>query len=366
MQEIDAGLTPLERRRWSRSDRIGMHAAAEAFAMPACSTAARIGRGSACSSAPARRTCCATSSSIRPGSPRGSSRTRPSDVWNHFSSTPVDVIAGRFGLEGPRGCVVAACSSSTIAIGRAADAIRDGRADAVLAGGTDALARLTFSGFNLLRLMDPAPCRPFDRSRAGMNIGEGAGDPGARGSRSGAPPRRADLRRAGGLWSGVRGVSPDGARAGGPARGGGHRRGAARMPASTPTRCEHINAHGTATPQNDAAEARGVPTRVRRPRGARAGHVDEVDDRPLPRRRRRRRGGGARAHHRARRDPADDSSRRNRRGLRARHRRQPDARNSACAARCRRRSAFGGNDFGARDARGVRTANGEIRDWVNA
>ena len=44
-----------------------------------------------------------------------------------------------------------------------------------LAGGTDALARLTFSGFNALRLMDPEPCRPFDRGRAGMNIGEGAG-----------------------------------------------------------------------------------------------------------------------------------------------------------------------------------------------
>src|SRR4030095_9864788 len=42
-------------------------------------------------------------------------------------------------------------------------------------GGADALSRLTFSGFNQLRLMDPAPCRPFDRTRAGMNIGEGAG-----------------------------------------------------------------------------------------------------------------------------------------------------------------------------------------------
>ncbi len=105
----------------------------------------------------------------------GLERTRRSDVWNHFPSTPVDVIARRFGFEGPRACVVAACSSSTIAIGRGVEAIRSGRADAVLAGGTDALARLTFSGFNLLRLMDPEPCRPFDRSRAGMNIGEGAG-----------------------------------------------------------------------------------------------------------------------------------------------------------------------------------------------
>src|SRR5204862_7333480 len=105
----------------------------------------------------------------------GLARTRLSDAWNHFPSTPVDVIAERFGFEGPRGCVVAACSSSTIAIGRGAEAIRQGRADAVLAGGTDALARLTFSGFNQLKLMDQEPCRPLDRTRAGMSIGEGAG-----------------------------------------------------------------------------------------------------------------------------------------------------------------------------------------------
>src|SRR3712207_7877309 len=45
-------------------------------------------------------------------------------AWNHFANTPGDVIATRFGFEGQRGCVAAACSSSTIAIGQAADAIR--------------------------------------------------------------------------------------------------------------------------------------------------------------------------------------------------------------------------------------------------
>ena len=105
----------------------------------------------------------------------GIERARPSEAWNHFSNTPGDVIAHRHGFEGQRACVVAACSSSTIAIGQAADAIRLGRLDAAVAGGTDALARLTYSGFNALRLMDPLPCRPFDRSRSGMNIGEGAG-----------------------------------------------------------------------------------------------------------------------------------------------------------------------------------------------
>src|SRR2546430_6096082 len=51
------------------------------------------------------------------------------------------LIAHRFGFEGPRRCIVAACSSSTIAIGQAIDAIRLARVDVAIAGGTDALAR---------------------------------------------------------------------------------------------------------------------------------------------------------------------------------------------------------------------------------
>ena len=173
--EIDARLSPLERRRWSRSDRFGVVAAAEALddsgllddLLPRHRIGVFLGAG--------------TGDLIRneqyqhTTTCRGIVHARPSQAWNHFSSTPVDVIAGRFGLEGFRSCVVAACASSTIAIGQAADAVRSGRVDAAVAGGTDALARLTFSGFNALRLMDPAPCRPFDRGRAGMNIGEGAG-----------------------------------------------------------------------------------------------------------------------------------------------------------------------------------------------
>ncbi len=46
---------------------------------------------------------------------------------------------------------------------------------AVLCGGSEALSELTFGGFNSLRAMDPSPCKPFDRRRAGMSLGEGAG-----------------------------------------------------------------------------------------------------------------------------------------------------------------------------------------------
>ena len=50
-----------------------------------------------------------------------------------------------------------------------------GWADVVLTGGSDVLARLTYGGFNSLRSVDPGPCRPFDRERKGLSIGEAAG-----------------------------------------------------------------------------------------------------------------------------------------------------------------------------------------------
>jgi 3-oxoacyl-[acyl-carrier-protein] synthase II len=169
----------------------------------------------------------------------------------------VDLIAAEFGFEGLRSCIVAACASSTMAVGCGADAIRWGRADAVLAGGTDALARLTFSGFNALRVMDPAACRPFDRDRAGMNIGEGA-------AVLLLEEMTAARRRGARIYAEVAGHSltceafhptspePDG-----------------RAIAATMSRAladaglpadavRHVNAHGTATPHNDRAEARGI------------------------------------------------------------------------------------------------------------
>jgi 3-oxoacyl-[acyl-carrier-protein] synthase II len=186
----------------------------------------------------------------------GIDRARPSDAWNHFSSTPGDVIAHRFGLEGQRVCVVAACSSGTIAIGQAADSIRIGRLDAAVAGGTDALARLTYSGFNALRLMDPAPCRPFDRSRSGMNIGEGA-------AILILEEMKRARRRGAHIYGELAGYSagceafhptapePDGLPVAAVVR-------AALADAGIDVdRVDHVNAHGTATPQNDRAEAKG-------------------------------------------------------------------------------------------------------------
>jgi 3-oxoacyl-[acyl-carrier-protein] synthase II len=251
----EAPFTPLERRRLSRSDRIGLCAAVEAIADAGLDGATldrtRVGVFLGAGTADLLR----NEDFYKTWRADGIERARPSDLWNHFSSTPVDAIATRFGFEGARGCVVAACSSSTIAIGRAADVIRDGRADAVLAGGTDALARLTFSGFNQLKLMDPAPCRPFDRTRAGMNIGEGAG-------MLVLEDFEHARRRGARIYAELAGYAlgceahhptapePDGQRVASLIVA------ALNDAGANPSDVDHINAHGTATPQNDAAEAR--------------------------------------------------------------------------------------------------------------
>lgn len=188
---------------------------------------------------------------------RGIRRATPSKIFNHFPSTPTDIVASQFGFEGAKASVLSACSSSTVAIGYAADAIRRGRLDAALAGASDVLCRLTFSGFNALRLVDTEPCRPFCRTRKGMNIGEAAAvlvlEELSRAERRGAKIY-AEI-----LGYGVRceayhptAPEPEG-RAVGALITDSLR--AARISADA---VDHVNAHGTATPQNDQAEARGM------------------------------------------------------------------------------------------------------------
>jgi 3-oxoacyl-[acyl-carrier-protein] synthase II len=254
---VDEQLGSLRLRRHSRSDRIGLHAATEAIADAGLTDGAvdrrRVGIFFGAGTGDLLR----NEEFYRTWLAKGIDRVRPSDVWNHFLSTPVDAVAARFGFEGPRGCVVAACSSSTIAIGRAVEAIRCGRADVVLAGGTDALARLTFTGFNLLRLMDTEPCRPFARGRAGMNIGEGAGvlvlEALDHARRRGA---RVHAELAGHALA-CEAFHPTAPEPEG------------RTIAAVVTLAladaavnaadvDHVNAHGTATLQNDSAEARGL------------------------------------------------------------------------------------------------------------
>ena len=118
-------------------------------------------------------------------------KARPSKVLNHLPDAITDRVAQRFGLEGIKSTITTACSSSANAMGYAFDAIAAGLADVVVTGGSDVLARLTYGGFNSLRSVDPDPCRPFDRERKGLSIGEAAGilvfEEAERARRRGAP-----------------------------------------------------------------------------------------------------------------------------------------------------------------------------------
>jgi 3-oxoacyl-(acyl-carrier-protein) synthase len=96
-------------------------------------------------------------------------------VLDFLSSNLAGAVGDLLGAVGPRMTVVNACSSGTDAIGIASDWIRAGLCDVALAGGADELHRVPLAGFWSLGVMSAQPCAPFDRARAGMNLGEGAG-----------------------------------------------------------------------------------------------------------------------------------------------------------------------------------------------
>jgi len=90
-------------------------------------------------------------------------------------SDSTEVIAKELGIKDFLSTISTACSSSANSIMFGARLIKNNILDRVIVGGTDSLSRFTINGFNCLKILDPHPCRPFDHSRAGLNLGEGAG-----------------------------------------------------------------------------------------------------------------------------------------------------------------------------------------------
>src|SRR5687767_1665674 len=106
---------------------------------------------------------------------RGRRRAPASRVLQQPTSGPSDAVAKVFNLGGGVISNATACASAGAAIGMAADYLRSRHADVAVAGGSDALCRLTYSGFNVLQAVDPEPCSPFAATRKGITLGEGAG-----------------------------------------------------------------------------------------------------------------------------------------------------------------------------------------------
>lgn len=96
-------------------------------------------------------------------------------IHTHPCGDSTDKIADLIGINGYRTTLSTACSSAANAIIHGIRLIRSGRAKRVIAGGVDALSRFTLNGFNSLMIVDKELCRPFDATRRGLNLGEGAG-----------------------------------------------------------------------------------------------------------------------------------------------------------------------------------------------
>jgi len=96
------------------------------------------------------------------------------DVVNHECGMSTELIADDLGVNGFISTINTACSSSVNAIALGTRLINHNQLDVVIAGGTDALSKFTLNGFNSLMILDQQPCRPFDASRNGLNLGEGA------------------------------------------------------------------------------------------------------------------------------------------------------------------------------------------------
>jgi 3-oxoacyl-[acyl-carrier-protein] synthase II len=172
-------------------------------------------------------------------------------------ASSADVVATHFGIAGPRLTLSTACSSSANALGIALDWLRLGRADAVVAGGTESLCATVFAGFNALHALSAEPCRPFDRRRSGLSLGEGAAvvvlEPAARARARGAHAH-AELRAYGTSADAhhLTAPHPDGTGA-----ALAMQRALARAELA-PEAIDYINAHGTGTPLNDAVETAAI------------------------------------------------------------------------------------------------------------
>jgi 3-oxoacyl-[acyl-carrier-protein] synthase II len=203
-------------------------------------------------------------------------RVRLSALASQQVNGPGDAVARRLGVSGPVETLSSACASGALALAAALDAVRSGEVEIAVAGGADSLCQLTYAGFNSLRSVDEAPCRPFRAGRSGMSFGEGAAvlvlEPLERVLARGAAPL-AELAGAGASCDAHHMTAPDPTGAGAAAALEAALGDAGLRPAAV----DFVNVHGTGTPLNDAAEWRAL----QRVFGERAGRIPLVATKAL-------------------------------------------------------------------------------------
>jgi 3-oxoacyl-(acyl-carrier-protein) synthase len=166
-------------------------------------------------------------------------------------------VAEHFGLQPIMATISTACSSSANSLILGARMIKQGMVKRAICGGCDAMSRYTLNGFNTLKNVDKELCRPFDQNRMGLNLGEGAGYLLLE-SESAAKERGATILAELSGYSNTNDAyhptapAPDGS-------------GAVRTMKQAldkaglqPADIGYINAHGTATQNNDSAEGKAI------------------------------------------------------------------------------------------------------------
>ena len=183
--------------------------------------------------------------------------SRNAYLREHDCGSCSEMIADHYGDFAFIDTISTACSSAANAIGVAAELIRLGEAEIVVAGGAECITRFHLNGFNSLMILDRQPCRPFDAQRAGLNLGEGAAyvvlESEESLKRRGARP----LARLSGYGNACDAFhqtasSPDGE---------GAYRAMCKALADAglePSDIDYINAHGTGTPNNDLSESQAM------------------------------------------------------------------------------------------------------------
>lgn len=162
-------------------------------------------------------------------------------------------IARGFGKFALLDTISTACSSALNAIEIGANLIKTGQYEQAVVGGTESLSRFHLNGFNTLMILDHAQCRPFDETRAGLNLGEGAGflviETLSSAKRRGAKPLA--------IVSGYANACDAFHQTASSEDGEGAYRAmsqAIRMAGLQPSDIDYVNAHGTGTPNNDPSE----------------------------------------------------------------------------------------------------------------
>jgi 3-oxoacyl-[acyl-carrier-protein] synthase II len=195
---------------------------------------------------------------------RGSSRVSPYLVPMMMANYTAGTVGMKLGWTGPNLCISTACAAGTHAIGEGALLIRHGAADVVVSGGTEAcVTPLAMSAFGRMgalssRVDDPERAsRPFDPDRDGFVMGEGAGF---------VVLEEWDhaVARGAHIWGEVLGYArnSDAYHITAPAPAGEGATACMQQALADaglePSQVAHVNAHGTSTPLNDAAEARAL------------------------------------------------------------------------------------------------------------